>query len=183
MKDEQDFLTALKNGTLPSVSFVKQLGAENEHPGYANETTGEQSAASMVKAVQDSPYWKDAAIVITYDENGGRWDHVAPPSGDRWGPATRVPALEQFRWAVFCAASVEYLCHKYQILCPVWALSPHYTLSDPWYHGIGADLPKVQEKLRTTTPEEFSRRNIFCGDRTYRNKYEYEGRQQYQRTA
>lgn len=93
------------------------------------------------------------------------------------------PSLEQFRWAVFCAASVEYLCKKYQILCPVWALSPHYMLKDPWYYGIGADLPKVQEKLRMTTPEEFSKRNIFCGDRTYRNKYEYEGRQERRRTA
>jgi phospholipase C len=93
LKDEQDFLAALKNGTLPAVSFVKQLGTENEHPGYANETSGSQSIANTVKAVQDSPYWKDTAIVITYDENGGRWDHVAPPSGDRWGPGTRVPAI------------------------------------------------------------------------------------------
>jgi len=30
---------------------------------------------------------------VTYDENGGRWDHVAPPAGDRWGPGSRVPAL------------------------------------------------------------------------------------------
>jgi phospholipase C len=93
LKDEQDFLAALKNGTLPAVSFVKQLGADNEHPGYANETLGEQYIGNVVKAVQDSPYWKDTAIVITYDENGGRWDHVAPPSGDRWGPGSRVPAI------------------------------------------------------------------------------------------
>jgi phospholipase C len=31
--------------------------------------------------------------VITYDENGGRWDHVAPPVVDRWGPGTRVPTV------------------------------------------------------------------------------------------
>jgi len=31
--------------------------------------------------------------VVTVDENGGWWDHVAPPKGDRWGPGTRVPAL------------------------------------------------------------------------------------------
>jgi len=39
--------------------------------------------ADLVKAVQDSPYWKDSAIVITYDEHGGRWDHVAPPKADK----------------------------------------------------------------------------------------------------
>ena len=32
-------------------------------------------------------------IVVTYDENGGFWDHVAPPKGDRWGPGTRIPAI------------------------------------------------------------------------------------------
>ncbi len=86
-------------------------------------------------------------------------------------------SLEQFRWAVFCAASVEYLCKKYAIPCPAWALNSRYSLEDPWFSGIGADLLQVQEKLRQTTPEEFSRRNIFCGDRIYRNKYEHEGRQ------
>ena len=32
-------------------------------------------------------------VVVTYDENGGFWDHVAPPKGDRWGPGSRIPAL------------------------------------------------------------------------------------------
>src|SRR3546814_17151669 len=32
-------------------------------------------------------------VVVTFDENGGWWDHVAPPKGDRWGPGTRIPAL------------------------------------------------------------------------------------------
>jgi len=93
------------------------------------------------------------------------------------------PSHEQFQWAVFCAASVEYLCKKYDIPCPEWAHNPLYSLEEPWYYAIGGDLPRVQEKLRQTTPEEFSRRNIFCGDRTYRNKYEYEGRTGRRRTA
>ena len=33
------------------------------------------------------------AVIVTYDENGGFWDHVAPPKGDRWGPGTRIPAI------------------------------------------------------------------------------------------
>ncbi|MEA3082321.1 MAG: hypothetical protein QOC89_18 [Paraburkholderia sp.] len=32
-------------------------------------------------------------VVVTYDKNGGFWDHVAPPKADRWGPGTRIPAL------------------------------------------------------------------------------------------
>jgi hypothetical protein len=84
---------------------------------------------------------------------------------------------EQYRWAVFCAASVDYLCKKYALPCPEWALDLRFTLDAPWYYAIGADLPQVHEKLRQTTPEPFARRNIFCGDRVYNNKYEYQGRQ------
>ncbi len=93
LKDEQDFLGALKGNSLPAVSFVKPLGKDNEHPGYTDESSGQKHIADLVQAVQNSPYWKDTAIVITYDENGGRWDHVAPPTGDRWGPGSRVPAI------------------------------------------------------------------------------------------
>ena len=37
--------------------------------------------------------WSDSLVIITYDENGGAWDHVAPPVVDRWGPGARVPAV------------------------------------------------------------------------------------------
>ncbi len=93
LKDEQEFTASLGNGTLPAVSFIKPLGPDNEHPGYAALVRGQQHVADLVGAVQNSPYWADTAIVITYDENGGRWDHVAPPQGDKWGPGTRVPTI------------------------------------------------------------------------------------------
>jgi hypothetical protein len=93
------------------------------------------------------------------------------------------PTPEQFRWAVFCAASVEYLCGKYTLPCPEWALRPFYSLEEPWYYTMGPDIPRVREKLRKSTPEEFARRNIFCGDRIFQNKYEYQGRQGHRRIA
>jgi phospholipase C len=93
LKDEKDFVNDLKSGQLPAVSFVKPLGADNEHPGYASLTQGQLHVADLVQAVQNSPYWADSAIIIAYDENGGFWDHVAPPAGDRWGPGTRVPLI------------------------------------------------------------------------------------------
>jgi LPXTG-motif cell wall-anchored protein len=49
--------------------------------------------AQMIDLIQKSPAWKDTAIIVTYDENGGFWDHVAPPKMDQWGPGSRVPAL------------------------------------------------------------------------------------------
>jgi len=77
----------------PAVSFIKPLGPDNEHPGYTNLLQGQQYVADLVRQVQESKYWKDTAIFITYDENGGRWDHVTPPAGDRWGSDTRVPLI------------------------------------------------------------------------------------------
>jgi len=93
LKDERDFLRALTTNTLPAVSFVVLLDSDSEHPGLGSVLAGQEHVARLVKAVQASPYWADSAIIITYDENGGRWDHVPPPVVDRWGPGTRVPTI------------------------------------------------------------------------------------------
>jgi phospholipase C len=94
LKDETSFVEAAKNGTLPSVSFVKPLGINNEHPGYSDVVTGESHTVELINDVLNGPNGKDAVIIITYDENGGFWDHVAPPVIDKkWGPGTRVPAI------------------------------------------------------------------------------------------
>lgn len=93
LKDETEFLESAKNGTLPAVSFVKPIGLENEHPGESTVTGGESHAVELINAVLNGPNGKDAVIILTYDENGGFWDHVAPPIIDKWGPGTRIPAL------------------------------------------------------------------------------------------
>ena len=93
LKDEEQFYTDIGGGQLPAVSFIKPLGPDNEHPGYAPLLAGQQHVADLVAAIQNSPYWQDTAILITYDENGGRWDHVPPPVIDRWGPGVRVPTI------------------------------------------------------------------------------------------
>lgn len=79
---------------------------------------------------------------------------------------------ETWRWAVFCAASVEYLCQKYAIPCPEWANDPRYTLTEPWFNSPGAHKTTVREKLMLKTPPQFTRRNIYCGNRMFLNKYE-----------
>ena len=93
LRDEEEFIAAARAGTLPAVSFVKPLGEVNEHPGYTNVLSGEQHVAELLRALRASPHWKHTAVIITYDENGGFWDHVAPPVIDRWGPGVRVPTL------------------------------------------------------------------------------------------
>jgi phospholipase C len=93
LRDEKDVISDLEAQRLPAVVFIKPLGPDNEHPGYADIESGQRHVAELVRRIQQSPGWKRTVIIITYDENGGLWDHVAPPKGDRWGPGTRVPAI------------------------------------------------------------------------------------------
>ena len=93
LKDEKDFVTALQSGTLPAVSFLKPVGVNNEHPDYTDVRTGELHTMALIEAIKSSSVWSDAVVIVTYDENGGFCDHVAPPVIDKWGPGTRVPAL------------------------------------------------------------------------------------------
>ena len=93
LQDETRFVSDLSTDTVPAVSFIKPLGPDNEHPGYANLLRGQKHVAAIVAAIRQSRIWNSTLIIITYDENGGRWDHVAPPVIDRWGPGTRVPTI------------------------------------------------------------------------------------------
>jgi hypothetical protein len=79
---------------------------------------------------------------------------------------------ELHRWASFCAASVEYLSQKYGVACPEWVHNPAYVLAEPWYNSSYADLEDVRRELEKETPKPFKRRNIYCEDRIYANKFE-----------
>jgi acid phosphatase len=94
LQDETRFFADVAAGQLPAVSWIKPMGAQNEHPGYATLVKG----MNHVKAIVDSlkahkGIWDSTVVIITYDEFGGRFDHVAPPVIDRFGPGTRIPAV------------------------------------------------------------------------------------------
>ena len=93
LKDYTDLLDDIKSGTLPPVAFYKPPGNLTQHPGYADVMSGDAHVADLVAQLQAGPQWKDMLIIVTYDENGGFFDHVPPPKGDRWGPGTRIPAI------------------------------------------------------------------------------------------
>jgi phospholipase C len=88
-----EFIKAIDAGTLPQVSFYKPQGNLNEHSGYASIEAGDAHIADVITHLEKSPQWPHMLVVVTYDENGGLWDHVAPPKGDRWGPGSRIPAI------------------------------------------------------------------------------------------
>lgn len=85
---------------LKPVSFIKPLGEENEHPGYASESAGSDHLVALLKSIEGSACAKDTMVIVAYDEFGGQWDHVAPPGQagnpgphDQFGPGTRIAAL------------------------------------------------------------------------------------------
>lgn len=93
LKDYSDLEKDIAKGKLPTVVFYKPQGHLNQHSGYADVMSGDAHVAEVVTRLQKSPQWKHMAIIVTYDENGGYWDHVAPPREDRWGPGMRIPAI------------------------------------------------------------------------------------------
>ncbi len=94
LKDyDTQFVADVTAGTLPPVAFYKPQGNLNQHAGYASVADGDAHIASVIAQLKKSPQWKNMLVIVTYDENGGFYDHASPPKGDRWGPGTRVPAI------------------------------------------------------------------------------------------
>lgn len=101
LRDEAEFIQKANAGTLPSVSFIKPLGEDNEHPGYASESQGSGHLVNLLNAIFKGKDGANTVVMITYDEFGGQWDHVSPPgtpdgpagAHDKWGPGTRIPAI------------------------------------------------------------------------------------------
>jgi phospholipase C len=97
MQDYGALTSALGAGSMPAVSFVKAIGYKQEHPG--NEctlTAGVTFATSVISSIEASPYAASTLILLTYDEGGGYFDHIAPPpanslDGQPYG--TRVPLM------------------------------------------------------------------------------------------
>jgi acid phosphatase len=93
LKDYQDLVADIAAGRLPQVVFYKPQGNLNQHAGYASIADGDAHIADLVARLKAGAQWNNMVIVITYDEFGGAWDHVAPPRGDLLGPGARIPAL------------------------------------------------------------------------------------------
>jgi acid phosphatase len=97
LKDGETLMRDIAGGTLPQVVFYKPAGRLNEHPAYTDIASGDEHIADLLEKLRASPQWERMLVIVTYDENGGYWDHVPPPSGegwgDRWGPANRIPTI------------------------------------------------------------------------------------------
>ena len=94
-------LTDIANNQLPAVSWVIPAGKNSDHAGSQNNLGGPSWVASIVNAIGNSAYWANTAIIVTWDDWGGWYDHVPPPrvinDGSSWGSGYvygfRVPLI------------------------------------------------------------------------------------------
>jgi phospholipase C len=97
---ETQVLTDIASGKLAQVSWVIPTGKNSDHAGGTLTTGGPSWVASIVNAIGTSSYWSNTAIIVTWDDWGGWYDHVPPPvvnDGTSWGSGYvygfRVPLL------------------------------------------------------------------------------------------
>ena len=111
VKSTSNFAADIQTGNLPAVSWIMpgkwhpptlpSVFADesvSEHPP-ARSDAGMDYVAYLVNQIMSSPYWQSTAIVITQDDYGGFYDHVAPPQIDQSGLGFRVPTLVISPWA------------------------------------------------------------------------------------
>jgi phospholipase C len=87
-----NFYTAVKDGTLPSVAWIVPANSVSEHPP-ADIAMGQAYVTSLINTVMQSPDWNSTVIFLSWDDWGGFYDHVVPPTVDENGYGLRVPGL------------------------------------------------------------------------------------------
>jgi phospholipase C len=92
VRDLRQFYTAAKNGTLPNVVWIAPSGPYSEHPS-APVSAGQGYVTGLINAIMKGPDWDSTLIVLSWDDWGGFYDHVPPPTVDENGYGIRVPGI------------------------------------------------------------------------------------------
>jgi phospholipase C len=92
IRPTHDFYAAARDGTLPAVSWIAPAQSVSEHPP-ASIRAGENYVTGLINTIMRGPDWKSTAIFLAWDDWGGFYDHVVPPTVDENGFGLRVPAL------------------------------------------------------------------------------------------
>ncbi len=91
--DLTEFYTQLANGSLPAVSFINPAPWHTAHPGSGSVQTAFEWLDGLLTQIKSSSSWPNTAVIVTFDESGGWWDHVPPPAVDDQGLGARVPMI------------------------------------------------------------------------------------------
>jgi phospholipase C len=92
IQDSNHLFADAQNGTLPAVSWVIPSGDNSEHPP-GTVAAGQDHVTRVINAIMAGPDWSSTAIFLAWDDWGGFYDHVSPPTVDNAGYGLRVPAM------------------------------------------------------------------------------------------
>ena len=117
------FYQDAKSGHLPEVCWIVPTPIDSEHPP-ADSARGMRHVTDLVNAIMQSADWKDTAIIVTWDDYGGFYDHVPPPHVDQYGYGPCVPAL-----VISPYARQGYICHtRFDFTSPLKLIETRYGL-------------------------------------------------------
>jgi phospholipase C len=136
IQDSVNLYSDIRNGTLPAVSIVKPSGYTDGHPQSSKLDLFEGFVQKIVNQVQASPYAKNTAIFITFDEGGGFYDSGYVQQLDFFGDGTRIPLLVISRYA-----KRGYISHVYTDHVSILKF-----IERNWY------LPSVSHRSRDNFP-------------------------------
>jgi len=122
----------------PNPAVQKNFPGSDDHPGYSDAQISEALLADEINAIAASPYWKDSAIIITYDETDGLYDHVQPrirsldPEGAPLAGGPRIPTIVISPYSRVHAISSDYSEHSSVIkfIEELYGLTPLADLPD-----------------------------------------------------
>jgi phospholipase C len=88
--DLDDFFTAVGSGNFPAVSFIKLAAFQDEHPGNSDPLDARTGVVNLINFLQGQPDWESTAVIITYDDSDGWYDHAfVPPAHGSFSTATQ----------------------------------------------------------------------------------------------
>jgi len=100
--DLQDFFAAVRAGNFPTVSYIKEAAYQDAHPGNSDPLDEQEGLVKLVNFLEQQPEWKNTAVILTYDDTDGWYDHAyATPTS-----ASYDPTADQLNGAGQCGAGV-----------------------------------------------------------------------------
>jgi phospholipase C len=101
--DLEDFYAAVKAGNFPAVSYIKLPAHQDAHAGYSDPLDEQEGTVKLINFLQQRPEWKDTAVILTYDDSDGWYDHAyAKPI-----TASYDPNADQVNGAGLCGAGPD----------------------------------------------------------------------------
>ncbi|MDP9233303.1 MAG: hypothetical protein M3P01_01980 [Actinomycetota bacterium] len=159
----QRFDRFVRQKRLPSVSWLVPPPSVNDHPASGSLCRGENWTVGRLNVLMKSPYWRNTAVILTWDDFGGFYDHVPPPHVDLYGDGPRVPAIVISPWAR--ARSVDHHVYDFasilrtiEQLHGLGTLGQRDALSRPMWGSFDFEqdpIPPLVLKERKCPPDNF----------------------------